>query len=60
LNSEEHGDEFVRVNVDVPTHLTAKQKELLQELQQEFGEKETPSATGTKKSKKGKKGIFGF
>lgn len=57
LNSNEHGDQFVRVRVDVPTHLTARQKELLQELQEEFGGKATHKES---KPKKGKKGIFGF
>lgn len=32
LNSYRHGDLFIRLVVQVPTHLTAKQKELLKEL----------------------------
>jgi molecular chaperone DnaJ len=60
LNSEEYGDEFVRVRIDVPTHLTSRQKELLEELQAEMHGKDTAAESTSKKSKKGKKGIFGF
>ena len=56
LNSSEHGDEFVKVSIEVPEHLTSKQKELLEELHHTFSKsKEEPA-----KSKKGKKGLFGF
>ena len=58
LNNDEHGDEFVKMHIDIPTHLTTKQKELLEELHATV----SPS-TGKEdhsKSKKGKKGLFGF
>jgi DnaJ-class molecular chaperone len=50
----------VRVRIDVPTHLTSRQKELLEELQAEMHGKDTAAESTSKKSKKGKKGIFGF
>lgn len=35
LNGSGHGDQFVRVTVEVPKHLTSKQKELLRQFEKE-------------------------
>lgn len=48
LNSQEHGDEFVKVIIQTPKNLTKKQKELLEELQKE------------EKLSKEKKGFWNF
>ncbi|OGR79588.1 MAG: molecular chaperone DnaJ [Elusimicrobia bacterium RIFCSPLOWO2_02_FULL_39_32] len=41
LGGRGRGDELVRILVEVPTHLTEKQKELLKELAKSFGEEKT-------------------
>ena len=41
LRASGRGDQIVIVNVDVPTKLTKKQKQLLEELNQEFGKKKS-------------------
>jgi molecular chaperone DnaJ len=51
LRSKSRGDQLVRVRVEVPAFLTAKQKELLQAFEDSLGGKEEPS-------KPGKKGMF--
>lgn len=38
LHSREHGDELVRVNVDIPKHLTAEQRRLIEEYARASGE----------------------
>lgn len=38
IDSQEHGDEFIKVIIDTPKKLTKKQKELLEELRKEEGE----------------------
>jgi len=38
LNSFGHGDELIHINVQIPTNLTRKQRELLNELAKETGE----------------------
>ncbi|MFM8316500.1 MAG: molecular chaperone DnaJ [Deltaproteobacteria bacterium] len=35
LNGSGHGDQFVRVNVEIPKHLTSKQKDLLRQFEKE-------------------------
>ena len=37
-NSSRRGDQFVRVNIEVPKNLTKKQKELLSEFSKSIGE----------------------
>ncbi|MCK4670782.1 MAG: molecular chaperone DnaJ [Nanoarchaeota archaeon] len=39
LQSKRHGDEFVKVVVEVPRKLTSKQKKLLKEFEKSFGKK---------------------
>ena len=38
LNGRGRGDQYARVNVEVPRNLSAKQKELLQEFERQVGE----------------------
>ena len=52
LNGRGKGDQLVRLVVDVPKNLTARQKELLRELEKESGVK-VPAGDGNSK------GIFG-
>jgi molecular chaperone DnaJ len=42
----QQGDQHVRISVETPTHLTAKQKELLKEFATLGGEEVNPLATG--------------
>ena len=37
LHSEEKGDHYVKINVNIPTKLSKKEKQLFQELAQEGG-----------------------
>lgn len=53
LNEDAFGDEFVRVEIDVPERLSAEEKALLEELRNVHGDKKT-----SKKPKK--KGFFGI
>jgi len=45
LNGRTRGDLVVELFVETPTDLTARQKELLQELADSLGEKQTPRNT---------------
>ena len=42
LNGRQRGDLVVELFVETPTELTARQKELMQELAQSFGEDQNP------------------
>ena len=44
LGGRGRGDQLVRISIDVPTHLTDRQKELLKELAKTFNEGEPSSA----------------
>lgn len=44
LNSKGKGDQMIRIIVDVPKNLNSKQKELLKEFQNEFGNKSSFNA----------------
>ena len=46
LRSRERGDLIVELFVETPTHLTARQKELMRELAGLCGEKQSPKAAG--------------
>lgn len=37
LNGSGHGDQFIRIGVEIPKHLSSKQKELLKEFDREAG-----------------------
>ena len=50
LNGRGHGDELVRVIVDVPRELTSEQKELMKQLDASFG---NPANYGKEEEKKG-------
>lgn len=57
LNHNEHGDQFVKVEIDVPQKLSAEEKTILEELRAQKNGSERP----TKPAKKGKKkGFFGI
>ena len=49
-NGRGHGDELVRVIVDVPRELTSEQKELMKQLDASFG---NPANYGKEEEKKG-------
>lgn len=51
FKSEERGDLFVHMEVKVPTKLNARQKELLEELAESFGENVGDSRSGWQKIK---------
>lgn len=59
LNGRGKGDQLIRINIDVPKHLSAHQKELIRQFQEEFGpsakQAETYNGTGAEE----KKGFFG-
>ncbi len=52
-NPDRRGDQMVRVTIETPKNLTAKQKELLQELATEMGEAKKEETNGKKE-----KGFF--
>lgn len=54
LNEDAFGDQFVRVEIDVPTTLNAEEKELLEKL------RSVHSSEKTEKKKGKKKGFFGI
>lgn len=54
LNEDAFGDQFVRVEIDVPEKLSSEEKELLEEL------RNVHSGTKTEKKKGKKKGFFGI
>lgn len=56
LNENAHGDQFIKVEIEVPQKLSAEEKALLEELRSQKKE----SAPKAKKSKKKKKGLFGL
>ena len=55
VNGRGKGDQFVRVVVNVPKNLTARQKEILREFDAEFGSKSTLGDSEEKKGFFGKK-----
>ena len=52
LGGKSKGDQIVHIIVDVPTHLTDKQRELIKELEKELGvERGAPASSKSKKTK---------
>ena len=58
LNGRGKGDQLIRINVDVPQNLNARQKELIREFQAEFGDSAKQAET-YRGSNEEKKGFFG-
>ncbi len=58
LNGRGKGDQMIRINVDVPKNLTAHQKELIKQFQEEFGPSGVQAEVYGEKSDE-KKGFFG-
>ena len=56
INSRGKGDQLIRIIVDVPKNLTARQKELLIEMEKEFGKQ---NSDGSGKGSEESKGFFG-
>ena len=52
LHSREIGDELVKVNIEIPTRLTAQQKQLIEEFARLNGENSGPKESFTDKFKK--------
>jgi molecular chaperone DnaJ len=44
LRGSAHGDQLIRVQVEVPTHLSAEQKKVLEEFVRVSGDTEEPMA----------------
>ena len=59
LNSKGKGDQLVRINVDVPKNLSAHQRELIRQFQEEFGDSAVQAQTYGESSSDDKKGFFG-
>jgi len=57
LNGKGRGDQLIRVIVDVPKDLNARQKELLREFQETLGPRKSPADGDDHDDKKG--GLFG-
>jgi molecular chaperone DnaJ len=58
LHGQGTGDLHVRMNVRTPSTLTARQKQLLEELATEFGEQRTAEKGDKKKPEKGEKSFI--
>jgi len=58
LHSSGTGDLHVRTNIRTPSSLTPKQKQLLEELAEEFGEPKKTDAVEKRKPEKGEKSIL--
>jgi len=46
LRGGAHGDQLIRVQVEVPTHLTAEQKKILEEYSRVSGDTDEPMSKG--------------
>ncbi len=58
LNGRGKGDQLIRINIDVPKNLTAHQRELIRQFQDEFGDS-AKEAESYGSSPEDKKGFFG-
>ncbi len=59
LNGRGKGDQMIRINIDVPKDLTAHQKELIRQFQEEFGSSGKQAEVYGENAHEEKKGFFG-
>lgn len=55
LNSQDKGDMYINITVDIPKKLTDKQRDIIKQFAEETGDR---NAAGTDKQKQTRKGLF--